>query len=72
MALGLLSLLGGTERLGIGTVERVRLLVVLNLGLEGLVVGTVLPSSGKLFGGARSAVLPALADMTLLGRGHGG
>lgn len=70
LALGLLGLTRGTEGLGIRTIDWVGLLVFFNLGLKSLVVGAVLPSSGKLVRGSRSLAFETWADNTLDGRSH--
>ena len=72
LTLGLLGLLGGAESLSIRTVDGMLVLVLFDLSLERLVLGTVLPSSGKLVGCTRSLALKARANNTLDGTGHGG
>lgn len=72
LALGLLRPLGGAEGLGVGAVDRVGRLVLLDIGLQSLVMRAGLPRRRELVGSPGDAALEALPDNALKGARHGG
>jgi hypothetical protein len=61
----------GAELLSIGAAEGVRSLVLLDFGLQPLILGTLLPAGGKLVGRPGRLVLESRAHNTLQRARHG-
>ncbi|KAI6775883.1 hypothetical protein HG530_002641 [Fusarium avenaceum] len=70
LTLGLLGLLGSTESFGIRAVNGMSDLVFLNLNLQSLILGAVLPGSSKLVRGTRNLALETFLHDSLVRGGH--
>ena len=72
LALGLLGLLVGAEGLGVGAIESVLVLEMLDLGLEDLVLVAGLPCRGELVRGTGGPAFESASDNAFLRTGHTG